>query len=279
MRLDVTGRVVVVTGAGKGIGFAVAEQLQHRGARLALIDVDRDQVEAAARRLGDTTFACTADVRDRAAMRDAMTAVIAHFGSIDVVVANAGVTPPPATVRAMEDADFDRVIGVNLFGVYNTVRPALDQIIANKGHVVIVSSGAAFSPGAGGSPYMISKSAVGQLGRALRLELAPHGATSGTVHFGIVDTDMTHEMLDADELGQEIGAMLPWPLRRRISAETAAETIVDNVTSRAADSFAPFGWRQLKWVHGMLNPVMDRFLARSATMQRLILSVDDPRHR
>lgn len=135
---------------------------------------------------------------------------VAHFGRLDAVVANAGVTPSPSTIRTMDDADFDRVIGINLTGVYNTVRPpALDHIIKQRGHVVVVSSCAAFAPGAGGSPYMISKSAIEQFGRALRVELAVHGATAGVSYFGIVDTAMTHDMLDSDDLGKEIGGLLP----------------------------------------------------------------------
>lgn len=273
-RLDPAGKVVVVTGGAQGIGRAVAARMVRLGARVALVDRDAVGVHAAAKDLGPNAVAYAADVRDRECMRRVMRSVTKHFGSIDVIVANAGVSPTPATVRALDDDEFDRVIGVNITGVYNTVRPALDQIVAGRGHVVIVSSGASFAPGAGGSPYMVSKAAVSQLGRALRLELAVHGASAGVVYFGIVDTDMTHDMLDSDELGRQIGGLLPWPLNRRISADDAARVIVGNVVHRHGESFAPAGWRALKWVHGAANPLLDRYLVRSATMHRLLAEVD-----
>lgn len=138
------------------------------------------------------------------------------------------------------------------------------------GHVVVVSSCAAFAPGAGGAPYMISKSAVEQLGRALRVELAAHGATAGIAYFGVVDTAMTHDMLDADDLGREIDNLLPWPLNRRITAERAARTIVDGIRRRAPMTVAPAGWRQYSWLRGLVNPVLDRRMATDGHLHGLL---------
>ncbi|MBF6520278.1 SDR family NAD(P)-dependent oxidoreductase [Nocardia farcinica] len=273
-RFVIDGRVALVTGAAHGIGLAVARRLHARGASVALVDVDTDEVRAAAAQVGDHTLAVTADVRDRPALREAVAQTVDRFGRLDIVVANAGVSPTPGTLRVMDDAEFDRVLGVNLTGVYNTVRAGLDQIVANRGHVVVVSSAAAFAPGAGGAPYMISKAGVEQLGRALRVELAPHGASAQVAYFGLVKTAMFHAVLEADELGRQMDGMLPWPLNRRIEPDEAARSLVDGIATRAATSIAPAGWRQYSHLRGLVNPVIDRRLRGDGHLHQLIRTLE-----
>ncbi|MGY0498519.1 short-chain dehydrogenase/reductase [Nocardia sp. FBN12] len=271
---EVAGKVVVITGAGQGIGRELARILYRRGAQVVVIDVDAVAARRAADELGLDTHAIGADVADRAQMTAAIDEVVRRFGKLDVVVANAGVTPVPATVRTMDPADFDRVIGINLTGVFNTVHPALDHIVSTRGHVVVVSSCAAFAPGMGGSPYMVSKAAVEQLGRALRVELAASGASAGVAYFGIVDTAMTHDMLDTDDLGAELDAMLPWPLDVRISAEHAARTIADGIARRAPRTIAPSGWEPYALLRGAINVVLDHRLAADTTVHELIRAIE-----
>ncbi|MEV6360763.1 short-chain dehydrogenase/reductase [Nocardia asteroides] len=271
---DVTDKVVLVTGAGQGIGRELAEILHARGAIVAVVDIDEAAAERAAEPLRPRAHALGADVADRAGMRAAIDEVVGRFGRLDVVVANAGVTPVPATVRTMDPADFDRVLSINLTGVFNTVHPALDHIVRTRGHVVVVSSCAAFAPGMGGSPYMVSKAAVEQLGRALRVELAASGASAGVAYFGIVETAMTHDMLDVDDLGRELDALLPWPLNVRISAEHAARTIADGIARRAPRTIAPSGWEPYALLRGAVNVVLDGRLAADATVHELVRAIE-----
>ncbi|WP_433680306.1 short-chain dehydrogenase/reductase [Nocardia sp. CA-119907] len=272
---DVRGKAVLITGAGQGIGLELAKILYARGASVALVDIDAETARAAAQALGARAYAIAADVADRESMDKATAAAVARFGRLDVVVANAGVVPRPATLRTIDGGDFDRVIGINLTGVFNTVHPALDHVIAAKGHVVVVSSAAAFAPGMGGAPYMISKAGVEQLGRALRVELAAVGATAGVAYFGVVETAMTHGTLDADELGRALGDMLPWPLNVRITAAEAAETIADGIGRRAARTIAPSGWEPYALLRGAVNVVLDNRLARDAGVQALVRAVEE----
>ncbi|PPJ23428.1 short-chain dehydrogenase/reductase [Nocardia nova] len=269
-----SGKTALVTGAAQGIGLEATRLLHQRGASIVLVDVDADRARAAAESVGSRALGVAADVRDRAALRSAAERGQERFGGLDVVVANAGVAPTPATIRMMDDSDFDRVIGINLTGVYNTVRATIDPIVAAKGHMVVVSSAAAFSPGAGGSPYMISKAGVEQLGRALRIELALHGATAQIAYFGVVQTAMTHDTLDADELGRGLDAKLPWPLNRRITPQQAARSLVDGIESRAASTIAPAGWQQYGWLRGAVNPVLDSQLLRDRSLQRLLRQLE-----
>ncbi|MFE3026206.1 short-chain dehydrogenase/reductase [Nocardia tengchongensis] len=275
MRYSVNGKVVLITGAGQGIGRELAAILSRRGARVIVADIDAATAKSTALELG--ADGVVADVADRDRMAAVVAGVVDRYGRLDVVVANAGVTPAPATLRTMDPRDFDRVIGINLTGVFNTVHPALDHIVRARGHVVVVSSCAAFAPGMGGSPYMMSKAAVEQLGRALRVELAASGASAGVAYFGIVETAMTHDMLDADDLGRRLDALLPWPLNVRITAAQAAGTIADGIERRAPRTIAPRGWEPYALLRGAVNVVADRLLAANSTVHQLVHAIEERR--
>ncbi|RDI44959.1 NADP-dependent 3-hydroxy acid dehydrogenase YdfG [Nocardia mexicana] len=270
----VAGKVAVITGAGQGIGRELAMVLHRRGASVAVVDIDAGSIADLADELGDRVLPVTADVSDRDGMVAAIDRVADRFGRLDIVVANAGVVPRPATLRSLHGRDFDRVIDINLTGVFNTVHPALDHVIAAGGHAVVVSSCAAFAPGMGGAPYMISKAGVEQLGRALRVELAAVGATAGVSYFGIVDTAMTHDTLDRDDLGQALNRLLPWPLSVRITAAEAAKSVADGIERRAARTIAPVGWQPYSLLRGAVNVVLDSRLARDSRVHELIRGIE-----
>lgn len=226
----VAGRTVLITGGAAGIGRALAETLHRRGATVALVDRDTTALADTAKAIGDDrVLTAVADVRDRDGLTAAVRDLAERAGGLDVVVANAGVTPHPATLRRIDPDEFERVLDINVTGAFTTIRAAADAVIARRGHVLVVSSVAAFVPGPGGAAYMISKAAVEQLGRALRLELAPHGVTAGVAYFGVVDTQLARSTLDKDPLGRELEKRLPAPLRRRITADQAAEVLADAV--------------------------------------------------
>ncbi|AEF39188.1 short-chain dehydrogenase/reductase [Hoyosella subflava] len=272
--LDVRGKVALVTGGGGGIGFEVARHLADRGARVAIFDVDEAAAIGAAEAIGQGARGLGVNVADREAMTLAVKKIQADLGPVAVVVANAGVTPQPATLRLMDDAEFDRVVGINLTGVYNTVRPVLDDIVATRGHVVIVASVAAFAPGMGGSPYMITKAAVEQLGRALRIELAVHGASAQVAYFGIVETAMTRAMLDEDELGRELGGRFPWPFNRRISATDAAKALCEGIANRSARTIVPRVWTPYAILRGVINIGFDAALVRDTRTHRMVTRLE-----
>lgn len=270
---EVAGKVVLITGGGDGIGLALARLLHTRGAVVALVDVNGAALAAAESTL-ERVLTVKADVRDRAAMEAAVREVVERVGRLDVVVANAGVTPPSATLRQIDPAGFDRVIDINVIGVFNTVRPALDEVIARRGHVVVISSAAAFAPGPGGAAYMVSKAGVEQLGRALRLELAGYGATVGVAYFGVVETRLARATLDDDELGKQLDARLPGPLRRRITADQAATVIADAIARRAGRTLAPAAWQPWALLRGLVNVFADAYLASDRRIHTLIRELE-----
>lgn len=276
-RLDLDAAGCLITGAGQGIGLATARALHERGARVALLDVDGARATAAATQLGDRALAIGVDVRDRAAMAAAVEEVRAAFGRLDVVVANAGVTPSRATIAQLDGDEFDRVVAINLTGVFNTVRPAAGPVIAAGGHIVVVASVAAMMPGPMGSPYMVTKAGVEQLGRALRLELAAQGASAGIASFGIVDTEMTAVTMDGDPIAAALGRRMPGPLRRRITPEQAGRVVADGVARRAARTLAPRPWQAVALLRGLLPRLLDDIVVRDRSLLDLIRASDAER--
>lgn len=273
--LDVGDRVALITGAAQGIGLALARQLHAKGARLALIDLNEDALTRAATSLGRRrVMTISADVADRAAMAAAVAEVVAAEGRLDVVVANAGVTPRPSTIKTMDLDDYERVVGINQIGILNTVQPALDAVIEAQGHVVVVASCAAFSPSIGGVAYMSSKAAAEQIGRALKLELAPHGVTAGVAYFGLVETPLTTAVMDDDPTGRRLDQLLGWPLNHRISADDAAKTIADGIAERAGATMAPARWLPYSLFRGVLNVGLDLALTRDKRIHELVLDLE-----
>lgn len=272
--LSLPGAVVLVTGAAQGIGLDTATRFVAAGSKVTLVDIDGDRLDRAVSSLGDNAIGVVADVRDADALRAATERTLEVFGRLDVVVANAGVTPPTATLRTVDPDDFRRVIDVNLIGALNTVRATVEPIIACGGHIQLIGSCAAFAPGMGGAAYMVSKAGVEQLARALRIELAPHRVSVGISYFGIVETALTRATLDDDAVGRRIGQLLPWPLSRRVDADYAASTIVDAVRNRTASRIVPRTWVPYSWFRGIINAVLDRVLVGDPQVAGIIRALE-----
>ena len=138
-------------GAARGIGFETARRMHERGASVTLTDLDQEATERAAAQIGDRTLPLAADAADGGRMEEVVEATVERFGGLDVPVANAGVAPPGATMRVVDPDAFERVIEIDLLGVWRTVRPTLPQVVERGGHVVVVSSVMAWVNGVGGS--------------------------------------------------------------------------------------------------------------------------------
>jgi NAD(P)-dependent dehydrogenase (short-subunit alcohol dehydrogenase family) len=265
---ELTGKVALITGGARGIGFGTAQALARRGASVALVDLNQSDVDAAAERLGSGRgFGVSADVSDRAAIEAAVAAAAAHFGGIDIVVANAGIAPNPASVRQMPSEEFERVIEVNLLGVYRTIHAGLDQIVARRGQAVLISSVYAFMNGILLSPYAVAKAGVEQLGRALRLELSPHGASATVAYFGFVDTEMVRQGMEQRQRQRGTDEeLMPSFLRKRISPEQAGEAVAAGIEIRKPRVIAPRWWAPPSVLRGVLNPLMDSAGERSSKL-------------
>jgi NAD(P)-dependent dehydrogenase (short-subunit alcohol dehydrogenase family) len=274
-RYELDGKVAMVTGGARGIGFATARALIARGAQVLVVDQRAEDANAAATQLHDTrAVGLAGDVTDRAAMQRAVAVAVERFGGLDVVVANAGIAARVATFRAYASETFERVLDVNLMGVYRTVDAALPEIIRRQGHVVVVSSIYAFMNGIGEIPYAMSKAGVEQLGRALRVELVQHGASATVAYFGFIDTEMVHQGLDRDPLVRDMTNSLPKPLRKRLAPAVAGEAIVRGIERRQPRVIQPRRWTAMSLLRGILGPLGDARLERDAQVQAHLRALD-----
>jgi short-subunit dehydrogenase len=186
--------VVIVTGASSGIGRALALILGTEGYRVGLIARRRDELETMAAKItaaGGFADAAAADVGDRAALRAAIAEIETRLGPADVLVANAGFGAP-TRLDPLNTADVEQTIRVNLMGVIYAIEAVLPAMIARRsGHLLAVSSLAAFKGLPGESAYCASKAGVNAYMEGLRIALRSSGVTVTTVCPGFVETPMT----------------------------------------------------------------------------------------
>jgi len=169
MRRNLSGRKLVITGAARGIGEKVARLAAARGARVALVGLEPDRLRALADDLGPTASWWEADVRDGVALRSAIDDCAKSMGGIDIVVANAGIAAY-GTVRHADEASFERVLDINLNGVFRTLKYATPHLECSRGHAMVVASAISFTPLAGLASYAASKAGVEMLVLAYRQE-------------------------------------------------------------------------------------------------------------
>jgi NAD(P)-dependent dehydrogenase (short-subunit alcohol dehydrogenase family) len=264
---DLAGKVVLITGGNGGIGNAAARELLSRGARVVIADLDPTTPKRAAELDAQMALGCVADVRDRASLDAAVAQTLDRFGRLDVVIANAGLLAKAATLRNTPIADLEATLAVNVTGVVNTVAAGLEAVIASQGQIVLISSVFAFVNGMGTIPYAMSKAAVEQLGRGLRVELADHDVSVLTAYFSLVQTDMIARGVDEDPMVMELLRTLPKPMLKRITPAIAATAIADGLEARSSRVIRPALWRPVSALRGLLGPALD---ARFASDRRIL---------
>jgi NAD(P)-dependent dehydrogenase (short-subunit alcohol dehydrogenase family) len=268
-------KVVLITGGTGGLGRATARSLLARGAHVALVDVHPRTPELAAD-LSNRSFGATADVTDRPDVDAAVAAVIARFGRVDVAIANAGIMGAASSLRTMPAEEAEKVLSVNVNGVLNTVGATIEQVVAQQGQIVLISSVFAFMNGMGAIPYAMSKAAVEQLGRGLRIELADHGVSVLTAYFALIQTDMVRNGIDADPRVLEIMAAIPRPLQKRLEPSAAADAIVRGMARRSPRVIRPRRWTALSMARGVLGPATDARLLRDSATLASLAKLDKP---
>lgn len=268
-------RVFFITGAAQGIGLEVARMAHARGAAVVLTDVEGSGVERAAELVGPRTLGLVADVRDLGQIEAAFDAAVERFGRVDVVVANAGIAPEITTVRSADPEDWERVVDVNLFGVWRTVQAGLPQVLANRGQFVLVSSSYAFMNGVLNSPYATAKAGVEALGRALRAELLPRGASATVAYFGWIRTELVRKAFDDPIVDRMRHEAVPSLLTRRIPVRRAGRAIINGVENRSPRVIAPFEWRLLFLLRGVLGPFTDLGFERDPQVAEIVRAAEE----
>jgi len=204
-------QVAVVTGAGRGIGHAIAVRLAKEGARVASVSRTEANAEKTASEINglraDTAKAYAVDVADQAAVQKAAGEIFEAFGRVDILVNNAGVTRDGLSMR-MSMEDWDTVLNTNLKGAFNFTQAVMRPMIKQRsGRIINISSIAGLTGNAGQANYAASKAGLIGLTKTLARELASRGITVNAVAPGLIETDMTTVL--SEEIRQSILQKVP----------------------------------------------------------------------
>ncbi|MEU1225504.1 SDR family oxidoreductase [Streptomyces sp. NPDC005828] len=249
-RVSLEGQVAVVTGGARGVGELLARKLSARGAKIALVGLEPEQLKEVAGRLHTEADWWHADVTDHEAMARVAAEVKERFGKVDIVVANAGVAAGGPFVDS-DPAAWRRVIEVNLIGGAVTGRAFLPVLMESRGYFLQIASLAAITPAPMMTAYCASKSGVEAFAHSLRAEVAYKGVKVGVGYLSWTDTDMVRGA-DQDDVMKELRQRLPWPSNRTYPLGPAVDRIVAGIERRSAHVYAQWWLRGMQSVRGYL---------------------------
>jgi NAD(P)-dependent dehydrogenase (short-subunit alcohol dehydrogenase family) len=196
--MDLTGKTVLITGASKGIGAATARIFAESGANVALVARNRDAIADMAGSIGSKAIAIPCDVSRYWEVEAAVNACLKAFGSLDILIGNAGVIEPISHLADSDPEAWGHVIDINLKGVYNGLRAAMPVMqAAGGGTIITISSGAAHNALEGWSHYCTSKAGAAMLTMCAHKEGAEHGLRIMGLSPGTVATEMQHQIKDS----------------------------------------------------------------------------------
>lgn len=244
------GQVAVVTGGARGIGKQLAVKLSARGARVALVGLEAEELKRVSDTLPGESGHWHADVTDAGAMAEAARQITARFGAVDTVVANAGVALG-GPFDACDPDTWRRVIEVNLIGSAVTCRVFLPALLESRGYFLQIASLAAMVPAPGMSAYCASKSGAEAFAHSLRAEVGHRGVRVGVAYLSWTDTDMVRGA-DEDPGVRALRGRLPWPANRTYPAGPSADRIVAGIERRSAHVYAHRWVRGVQGVRGLL---------------------------
>ena len=253
---SLAGRRVLITGAARGIGAALAERLHQRGAQVALAGIEPDLLESVAAKANAPWWYC--DVADRHSVEAAVNAAVSELGGLDVVVANAGIAAQLPLIGGDPEV-FEQVNRVNVLGAYYTLRAAGEHLSHPNGYAVAVSSlGAVVHVPLMGA-YSASKAAVEALGNTLRAELAPSGAKVGVAYFAELDTDMTSRGFGTKAAKTILGGAT---ITKVTSLEVGIDALERGIARRSRRIVAPWWVGAVLPIRAIAQPVVDRALRK-----------------
>jgi NAD(P)-dependent dehydrogenase (short-subunit alcohol dehydrogenase family) len=225
MTAELTDRVVLITGAARGIGRATAEAFAAAGAIVVASDRDEAELTATAARIGDVT-AISADVTKADEVAALIDRVVSRHGRLDIAVNNAGVTATPALTAELTDQAWDDILAVNVKGLWRCMKHELDTMVDQGGGVIVNQASALAMVGSrGSSAYVAAKHAILGLTRSAAVEYIPLDIRINAVCAGPVSTDMLDRFLGADHAaGEQLRATTP--IGRFAQPEEIARAVV-----------------------------------------------------
>src|SRR5215217_5943061 len=250
------GKTVLITGAARGLGAETARRVAARGASVALVGLEPDELQRVAAQCGSNAAWFECDVTETEALERAVQGTIDRFGGIDVVMANAGIATG-GMVRSTDPAAFERTIEINLLGVWRTVRACLPHVIERQGYVLVIASLAAAVHGPGMAAYSASKAGAEAFADSLRVEVKRLGVDVGVGYFSFIDTDMVRGA-DAHPSIGHFRKDAPWPFSKTYPLSQAGQAIADGIEQRRRWVVVPRWGRALLVLRTAVAPLLDK---------------------
>lgn len=263
--IELRGKVVLITGAARGIGAGLAERFASSGATIALVGLESSLQADLARQLDTRACSWEADVTDGQALRRVTDEIVAEFGGIDIVIANAGIATT-GFVRSVDPAAFEKVLDVDLLGVWRTFRAALPHVIEREGYLVAISSLAAITHAPGMANYAAAKAGVEAFCNSLRAEVRHLGVGVGVAHPSWIRTDLV-ESADAHPVFGKLRTGMPGPLGKTYPLKTALDALEVGIRRRARTIHVPRWVGALKMLRALLPPIIELGSGRSGVPQ------------
>jgi NAD(P)-dependent dehydrogenase (short-subunit alcohol dehydrogenase family) len=250
------GKTVLITGAARGLGAETARRMAARGANVALVGLEPEELERVAKQCGTNAAWFECDVTETEALEAAVAGAVERFGGIDVVMANAGIAPM-GMVRSTDPMAFERTIEINLLGVWRTVRACLPHVIERQGYVLVIASMAAPLHAPGMAAYSASKAGAEAFADSLRSEVKHLGVDVGVGYFGFIDTDMVRGA-DAHPAVGALRETATGPLSKTYPLSKAGKALADGIDRRRRWIVVPPYARAMIVLRTLLQPLVER---------------------
>jgi len=255
---------ILITGAARGIGAALARRLAQEGATVALVGLEADLLRELARELGPQHTWHECDVTDHVSVTKAVAHCVKHLGGLDVVVANAGIASN-GTVAVTPVEALCKTVEVNLIGVIRTVSATLPAITDSRGYYLLVASAAALKSVPGTAAYAASKIGVDHFGSALRLEVAHKGVQVGVAYPAWVSTDMVKDNLKDLPSFNDALKHLPWPFNVVSTVDDCTKAMSTAIAKRQRKVYVPGALAPIGAIRQFfMSPVWEFFVKRQA---------------
>jgi len=257
--MSLEGKTVFITGAARGIGAESARRAAAKGANVAVVGLEPEELERVASAAGrgkGAAFEC--DVTDRDDLARAVEGTLERFGGIDAVVVNAGIGGG-GLMRYADPDQFEAVLRVNLLGSYRTIHATLPHVIERKGYVLQIASMAAVAAAPGMAAYCASKHGVEAMANSLRTEVKHLGVDVGCAYFSWIGTEMVYGADRRERMGAA-RKELKGPLGKTYPVSMAADSVVQGIEERRRIVVTP------NWIRPLisLKPLVQRLTERGA---------------
>jgi NAD(P)-dependent dehydrogenase (short-subunit alcohol dehydrogenase family) len=250
------GKTVFITGGARGLGAETARRVAARGANVALVGLEPEELARIAAQCGSNAAWFECDVTDWDALAAAVDGTVERFGGIDVVMANAGIAPG-GMVRSIDPAAFERTLEINLMGVWRTVRSCLPHVVERKGYVLVTASLAAAIHGPGMAAYSAAKAGAEAFADSLRVEVKRLGVDVGVAYFAFIDTDLVRAT-DSHPVFGSLRQEALGPFGKTYPVSAVGKAVAEGMERRRRWIVVP-GWaRAMIALRTLIQPLTDR---------------------